>query len=682
MPAHPSRLWKIGAAGLVLAATVCLFALTAREDQAASLFGRWSPQSAIVSAPEMGVNAAKRLHSLFQQQRWAQLFSQAAEQRKELTQALSPLTFRNGRYPSNVISEMGRNEQLRASTLNQANLDRKRAAPPTGPPLSKRTQLSAIPYATSSSEQHPADFNVYQTYDYLPAPEGYGVSDEDAAKMWRESQRDYLERNPSTTTYPAVPVVFREDPDGGHTAATSYPDDYVEGSTASESPTWFQSSKSQLLRDSRHGHRHERRPVRSVDEDGADALRDGGADRVPRRRRSSEPMDLHANQDKREKTGTEQSHREVSSESSKRPAEGKAKRPPHVDAAIAALYRWEREHGVDDQKAWEDEGASKQHVKPAQNDAHSSHAEDMFEIRKALSDIRDFEDKTEKNTESLKSQIKKLAVKEGEVEHHIRSGLLQDRKNLAAQRLYQKKLDESRESRHESSPSFYHQQSTQSLLQKVPRTDEERPAEGSSHIRSEKVDVHHDRYNVKRDSVPSQTVKTRKSSAHHEKESHIKIPKEVLRQADQLIKQKAVQEMAKEDERSIEDDTNFIFGGMDKDEEGHSSTSGGFTRLHSIEKSILEKLIQKHDSAEKKKEAEERLKKAAMHKVKYEVPLAPSASTHKPNKAVVPSKKEVQAPAPDSVQSRALEFVKAFDGIGGHAEHSKFFNPVDRDAML
>eukprot|EP00960_Hanusia_phi_P053995 762518-Hanusia_phi.AAC.1 len=670
MSAYHSRVWKIGASAIVLGATVCLFALTSRDDQATSLFGRWSPQSAVVSAPAMGVNAAKRLHSLFQQQRWAHMFSQAAEQRKELAEALSPLTFRNGRYPTNVISEMGRNEQLRATAFNQAHTIPRRERPSASPRSWKQTQLSSIPYAISSSEHHPADFNVHQTYDYLPAPEGYGVSDEDAAKMWRENQRDYLERNPSTTTYPAVPVVFREDPDGGHPAANSYSDDYVEGSSASESPTWFQSSKTQLLRDGRNAGGND--PVRSSGIHRVHTQESRNDDMASSRERQPERMGLHSDD---AEARAKFNHHKESSFKAERSDEKQVKRPAHVDAAIAALYKWEREHGVDDKKAWEHEDSSKEHGHaPLKEGRTDSNSEDMFEIRKALSDIRDFEDKTERNTESLKSQIKDLAVKEREVEHHIRTGLLQNRKDLAAQRLQQKKIAELAQSRDDASPSFYHVQSTESLLQKMPKTKQESPAKLSSIVRSERVDENHRQVDD-----PSRAAKIRKSSSNDDdqEKSHIKIPKEVIRQADQLIKQKAVQEMAKEDERSIEDDTNFIFAGMDKEEEGHSSASGGFTRLHSIEKSILEKLIQKHESADKKREAAERIKQAALPKA---AASTPSESPHKPPKAVL--SKDKPAPAADNVQSRAMEFVKAFDKIGGHAEHSKLFDPVDRDAWL
>jgi len=60
----------------------------------------------------------------------------------------------------------------------------------------------------------PATFKVHQTYAYVPG--NHPVSKAEAEADWTEMQKRYFRHTPSRSTYPAVPVVFDEDDEGGH----------------------------------------------------------------------------------------------------------------------------------------------------------------------------------------------------------------------------------------------------------------------------------------------------------------------------------------------------------------------------------------------------------------------------------------------------------------------------------
>eukprot|EP00961_Rhodomonas_salina_P139312 1874650-Rhodomonas_salina.1 len=150
---------------------------------------------------------------LYQQQRWAAHFDQLTETRRAPDPMLSSYMVRDGRYP--------------ASEVNHASIQLEQH-----PPLdvNRYTALSSKPYEPRSSEDNPGDFYVHQRawrcqhYEYVPAPEGAGMTDEDGAKLWRQLQRAYRSAprsdNPSSATDPAVPVIFGEDDAGGHPVAS------------------------------------------------------------------------------------------------------------------------------------------------------------------------------------------------------------------------------------------------------------------------------------------------------------------------------------------------------------------------------------------------------------------------------------------------------------------------------
>jgi hypothetical protein len=60
----------------------------------------------------------------------------------------------------------------------------------------------------------PATFKIHQTYAYVPG--NHPMSKAEAEADWTEMQKRYFRQTPSRSTYPAVPVVFDEDAEGGH----------------------------------------------------------------------------------------------------------------------------------------------------------------------------------------------------------------------------------------------------------------------------------------------------------------------------------------------------------------------------------------------------------------------------------------------------------------------------------
>jgi hypothetical protein len=62
--------------------------------------------------------------------------------------------------------------------------------------------------------EDPATFKIHQTYAFVP---GHSVmSKSQAESYWEDLQKRFFRQTPSRTTYPAVPVIFDEDDNGGH----------------------------------------------------------------------------------------------------------------------------------------------------------------------------------------------------------------------------------------------------------------------------------------------------------------------------------------------------------------------------------------------------------------------------------------------------------------------------------
>jgi hypothetical protein len=192
------RAWRLV---LSFAALVCLVgaavALVVSRHGGSSgpvrteLFGPWNPMTAHVHQPQMSMRATKAMYSLWQQAKWAKLFK-GDNQHDALVQPV------NGATPHYV-----RELELAAN----------------GAPKARTQALDYMESKPRSDHRHPADLDVYQTYEYYPKPEGQGVTDYDGNRLWTEMQRNYRAQHPSATTYPAVPVVFVEDSEGGHPVA-------------------------------------------------------------------------------------------------------------------------------------------------------------------------------------------------------------------------------------------------------------------------------------------------------------------------------------------------------------------------------------------------------------------------------------------------------------------------------
>ncbi len=200
---------------------------------AACVVGGWDGE-----ASRSELLGRRSMHDLFQQAKWARLFqgktlappSTALASERYAADAIG---FRTAlaaagssapvRYPRDVATTRASELEVAHSTpqyLRELSL----AAHDTP---DRKQQLSQVPQARTQSldfvetkprsdDRHPGDMNIYQTYEYYPKPEGTTVDDYDGKHIWEEMQRDYRSQHPSTSTYPAVPVIFQEDSSGGH----------------------------------------------------------------------------------------------------------------------------------------------------------------------------------------------------------------------------------------------------------------------------------------------------------------------------------------------------------------------------------------------------------------------------------------------------------------------------------
>ena len=62
--------------------------------------------------------------------------------------------------------------------------------------------------------EDPATFKIHQTYAFVPGHSRLSKGEADA--YWTDLQKRFFRQTPSRTTYPAVPVIFDEDDEGGH----------------------------------------------------------------------------------------------------------------------------------------------------------------------------------------------------------------------------------------------------------------------------------------------------------------------------------------------------------------------------------------------------------------------------------------------------------------------------------
>ena len=232
-PRRSRRAVLAAASGLCLLCAAC--AISGGGGVQTELFGPWSPMTADVAQPDMSVHASRTMHSLWQQAKWARLFQN--REASQPTTGLSERAFADAagfnaaqagpvRFPTELAStrasELEHNaphyvrelELAAASPARTQSLEQQATSKPIA--LARMQSLDYMESKPRSDTRHPGDMDVYQTYEYYPRPEGRGMTDYHGHRLWDEMQKDYRAQHPSETTYPAVPVVFKEDSSGGH----------------------------------------------------------------------------------------------------------------------------------------------------------------------------------------------------------------------------------------------------------------------------------------------------------------------------------------------------------------------------------------------------------------------------------------------------------------------------------
>jgi hypothetical protein len=321
--------------------------------------------------PQMGVQAAQKMHSYFQQQKWASLFAPQPHSTGLATDMsdaeLSTVGSTGGRYPSAMAS---RDATQELESADDARPHARRA----------RTQsLTHAQFSPRSTADNPGDFDVHQHYEIVPGPEAAGLTDEDGKRVWKRLQGKYRSRSPSTSTYPAVPVVFSEDAAGGHPSHGDqdemFPDDYTAGGSdggsgvSPEHRTESRAATPQVLtrsrrgpdegRQSREGARHgEREETRSD----APEQRDEARHAAPEARALETAAPAAAAPAQRDEVrhavpeteapaaaaqAEAAAHRAVAAAESEAAGAPKATLTPEQ-----ALHAWERNHDVDNRAAY------------------------------------------------------------------------------------------------------------------------------------------------------------------------------------------------------------------------------------------------------------------------------------------------------------------------------------------
>jgi len=197
------------------------------------LLGPWNPMSVHVAHPELSMHQSKSMYSMWQQSKWARLFQ--VRKHDDKAAALEERSFADAdgfhtalaaarprapvRYPTELAStrasELQHNAPRYVRQLElEATLTRLQAL--AAKPKARTQSLDYIESKPRSDERHPGDLDIYQTYEYYPKPEGTGFTDYDGRQLWSEMQKDYRAQHPSASAYPAVPVIFKEDSEGGH----------------------------------------------------------------------------------------------------------------------------------------------------------------------------------------------------------------------------------------------------------------------------------------------------------------------------------------------------------------------------------------------------------------------------------------------------------------------------------
>jgi len=595
---------------------------------------RWSSQTARVHNPSLGQSESRNMLTLFQQQQWASHFDQLSETNRVHDVALSSYLARKGRYPESQVHD----ESMELEQHPPASVDRMTQLSNTGfehhPPaiVNRKTQLSNTLFRPHSSFDDPGDFYVHQHYEYVPASdEGGKMSDEEGEKLWKELQRGYRADHPSSSTYPAVPVVFNEDQHGGHPAATGDDDESIVDDVGFHTPyeNTEQGKRPQLV-------------SRSVSE-----------------ARTATPQLSSLDQGETEKKAKEEA------EESGAQVQGPVVRKK--ESAIQKLYAWERTHHVDDKAAYQrqskppasatDEAAARRHAEEEamkkqnaivkkQEALLTAEGTELTQLKQKLNRVEQKQQSTSESTQQLQDELKYLhattaAATAADPQAARGGGFLQTR------------------AVRDSSSSGGDQEMALGLKS-------HRQAEADA-LKTAILS----RYVQAGGGVggKGQGTEQELAQAAGADETGAKdedpIPRAVLSEAKEMVKDKAATELAQAEEASDTRDAAFIMGGQRQHAKGiglaasGDGGSSGFSQLHAIEEAVLSKLaapaplknaVSTGGPAAVKKASAKRLKDKKEREAKLEKTLS--------HEAIKGHGKELKQD--ESVRERALAFVKAF----------------------
>jgi hypothetical protein len=632
-----------GLGSLIIAAVVVVAGYAGSHAGAArqvSLLGGWAAeqQQGAPRPPQMGVHAAKRMHSLFQQQKWASMFAPRARStglQTDLRDAvLSSVGEPGGRYPSDEESR-------------DASEDFERAA------HARTEALSYSKFSPRSTEDNPGEFDVRQHYEIVPEREAAGITDQAGRRVWRYLQGQYRARLPSSTTYPAVPVVFSEDATGGH-------------------PSGFEGEGRDSSGRSRAG----------TDDGSAGTESEGGRYRGPAPQsltRDGREVGNTAAVEKREGRGEHEKQMEATMGASQPVLKGVTSADAHaakdssadmgskVEEKLTpaqALLKWERDHNVDNRAAYKSTADYRSSLAFAQSAAaRELNAEPpkvaLMKLSKQLGEMTEEQgtmkkhaQELEKHTKDLRAQI--AAWKQADAERAKDAAANSKRisslsKLVSGLQSNQKSGTVSEDAEKGIIGGAEQAAKARKFLEAFEKSVAHTSGQTVAHSMTSREDAMNLLAAVAGGGFKdTQTLKGG-------------VSQHVIDQARMLLSSKVATAMAKQDEDQISADTAFIMGPVKDSEEmgGDTGEAEPFRRLHAVERTVLSKMVKDEKSAAAKRAAKARLaaKEAALKK--------DQAWSNQRLAAFAVKGHQKQMLHDEAVRQRALAFVNAFGKIPG-----------------
>ncbi|KAJ1475378.1 hypothetical protein T484DRAFT_1828669, partial [Baffinella frigidus] len=445
----PARTRRVAAAvcgSFLVAVSVATYVRSGQGSAApVTLFGGWRSEQLgqAPRLPQMGVQAAQTMHSFFQQQKWASLFAPSPHSTgsglaTDVSDAeLSTVGSTGGRYPS-AMESRDATQELASADEARPRMQRARTQRLTGArypsamesrdathqqesaarPHARRARtqrLSYAPFSPHSTEENPGDFRVHQHYEVVPGKEAAGLTDEDGKRVWKRLQGEYRSRTPSTTTEPAVPVVFDEDGTGGHPSHGDedemFPDDYTGGGHGQQGAGSRAATPQELTR-SRRGKAEGRKRREGARHGGG-----GSGRREATRSHESEVGDAarHPAATKRaSETAAQPAEAVVAALSAVAAAESVAAAAAKATLTPEqALHAWERNHDVDNRAAYHS-GAEYRSSKAFAASAAAKEINALppkvalMKLSKRLGDMSEAQGKMREHAEQLEEHTKDL----------------------------------------------------------------------------------------------------------------------------------------------------------------------------------------------------------------------------------------------------------------------------------